>query len=81
MNKVAKISSLPETQTKPESTLVAKDDLKTLPLLELEKTLGSSSDGLGQAEAWCPCAVSRCWYFMVFFLCLKTDPKSTTGIL
>jgi H+-transporting ATPase len=35
----------------PESKLDAKDDLKTLPLAELEKKLGSSPDGLTQAEA------------------------------
>ena len=29
----------------------AKDDLKSLPLLEVEKRLGSSPDGLSQAEA------------------------------
>jgi H+-transporting ATPase len=47
------------TQTKPESKPgskadvkpEAKDDLKTLPLAEVEKKLGSSPDGLTQAEA------------------------------
>ena len=34
-----------------ESKPNAKDDLKTLPLAELEKKLGSSPDGLTQAEA------------------------------
>lgn len=29
----------------------AKDDLKTMPLADLEKKLGYSADGLGQAEA------------------------------
>ena len=29
----------------------AKDDLKTLPMLELQAKLGSSPDGLSQAEA------------------------------
>ena len=29
----------------------AKDDLKSLPMPELEKKLGSSPDGLSQAEA------------------------------
>ena len=29
----------------------AKDDLKSLPLAEVEKKLGSSLDGLSQAEA------------------------------
>ena len=36
-----------ETGSKP----VAKDDLQTLPLAEVEKKLGSSPDGLTQAEA------------------------------
>ena len=31
--------------------LDAKDDLKSLPLPEVEKKLGSSPDGLSQAEA------------------------------
>ena len=35
----------------PESTPVGKDDLKSLPLAEVEKKLGSSPDGLTQAEA------------------------------
>ena len=35
----------------PESKPAAKDDLKTLPLAEVEKRLGSSPDGLTQAEA------------------------------
>ena len=35
----------------PGSKLDAKDDLKTLPLAEVEKKLGSSPDGLTQAEA------------------------------
>ena len=37
--------------SKPVSTPIGKDDLKTLPLLEVEKKLGSSADGLSQAEA------------------------------
>ena len=37
--------------SKPGSKRDAKDDLKTLPLAEVEKKLGSSSDGLSQAEA------------------------------
>ena len=37
--------------TAPESKPDAKDDLKSLPLPELEKKLGSSPDGLSQAEA------------------------------
>ena len=36
---------------KPGSKPDAKDDLKTLPLAEVEKKLGSSPDGLTQAEA------------------------------
>jgi H+-transporting ATPase len=35
----------------PESKTDPKDDLKTLPLAEVEKRLGSSPDGLSQAEA------------------------------
>ena len=38
-------------ESKPGSKPDAKDDLKTLPLPELEKKLGSSPDGLSQAEA------------------------------
>jgi H+-transporting ATPase len=36
---------------KPASKPAAKDDLKSLPMAELEKRLGSSPDGLTQAEA------------------------------
>ena len=36
---------------KPGSKPDAKDDLKSLPLAEVEKKLGSSPDGLSQAEA------------------------------
>jgi H+-transporting ATPase len=39
-----------ETKAKPPAP-DAKDDLKTLPLAEVEKKLGSSPDGLTQAEA------------------------------
>ncbi|MDA3875905.1 MAG: HAD-IC family P-type ATPase, partial [Halothiobacillus sp.] len=39
--------STPDTKAKPEGT----DDLKSLPLAEVEKNLGSSPDGLTQAEA------------------------------
>ncbi len=35
----------------PESKPAAKDDLKSLPLAEVEKKLGSSPDGLSQTEA------------------------------
>jgi H+-transporting ATPase len=38
-------------ESKPESKPEAKDDLKSLPLPEVEKKLGSSPDGLSQAEA------------------------------
>ena len=37
--------------SKPDAKLDAKDDLKSLPLAEMEKKLGSSPDGLSQAEA------------------------------
>ena len=37
--------------SKPASKPDAKDDLKTLPLAEVEKKLGSSPDGLTEAEA------------------------------
>lgn len=42
-------SSAPESAAASESG--AKDDLKSLPLAEVEKRLASSPDGLGQAEA------------------------------
>ena len=38
-------------ESKPTSESEAKDDLKTLPMAEVEKKLGSSPDGLTQAEA------------------------------
>ena len=38
-------------ESKPRSKPTAKDDLKSLPLAEVEKKLGSSPDGLTQAEA------------------------------
>ncbi len=37
--------------SKPDAKPDGKDDLKTLPLAEVEKKLGSSPDGLSQAEA------------------------------
>jgi len=44
--------SKPRTsELKPGPKADAKDDLKSLPLLEVEKRLGSSPDGLSQAEA------------------------------
>ncbi len=43
---------VPESKPKtPKSNVDAKDDLKTLPMPELEKKLGSSAEGLTQAEA------------------------------
>ena len=36
---------------KPDAKSDAKDDLKSLPMAEVEKKLGSSPDGLTQAEA------------------------------
>src|SRR5664279_331003 len=41
----------PKSDAKPGSKPDAKDDLKSLPLAEVEKQLGSSPDGLTQAEA------------------------------
>ena len=38
-------------KSRPQSKPDAKDDLKSLPLAEVEKKLGSSPDGLSQAEA------------------------------
>ncbi len=38
-------------ESKPASKSEAKEDLKTLPMLEVEKKLGSSPEGLTQAEA------------------------------
>jgi H+-transporting ATPase len=37
--------------SKPDAKTDAKDDLQSLPLPEVEKKLGSSPDGLSQAEA------------------------------
>ncbi len=39
------------SKSEPESKPVAKDNLQTLPLPEVEKKLGSSAEGLTQAEA------------------------------
>ena len=49
----AKPDGKPDTKTgaKADAKPDAKDDLKTLPLAEVEKKLGSSPDGLTQAEA------------------------------
>jgi H+-transporting ATPase len=41
----------PKPDTKDDAAPASKDDLKTLPLPEVEKQLGSSPDGLTQAEA------------------------------
>ena len=41
----------PKPGSKPNAKPDAKDDLKTLPMAEVEKKLGSSPDGLTQAEA------------------------------
>jgi H+-transporting ATPase len=38
------------TENKPGSKPDAKDDLKSLPMSELQAKLGSSPEGLGQAE-------------------------------
>ena len=40
-----------DPESKPASKSEAKDDLKTLPIAEVEKRLESSPDGLTQAEA------------------------------
>ena len=40
-----------KSESKPDAKPDAKDDLKSLPLAEVEKILGSSPDGLTQAEA------------------------------
>jgi H+-transporting ATPase len=39
------------SESKPQSKLNSKDDLKSLPMPELQTKLGSSPDGLSQAEA------------------------------
>jgi H+-transporting ATPase len=39
------------SESKPGSKPNAKDDLKSLPMPEVEKKLGSSPEGLTQAEA------------------------------
>ncbi len=39
------------TEPKPESKAKVKDDLKTLPMAELQTKLGSSPEGLTQEEA------------------------------
>ena len=49
----AKAAAKPDAKTgaKPDAKPDPKDDLKTLPLAEVEKKLGSSPEGLTQAEA------------------------------
>ena len=49
MKLIADQAKAPEQ--KPGSKPDAKDDLKSLPMPEVEKKLGSSPDGLSQAEA------------------------------
>jgi H+-transporting ATPase len=54
MNPVAdpsKKNSGLKSSAKPPAQAAGKDDLKTLPIAEVEKKLGSSPDGLTQAEA------------------------------
>src|SRR5664279_4335604 len=41
----------PKSDAKPGAKPAAKDELKTLPMAEVEKKLGSSADGLTEAEA------------------------------
>jgi len=49
---VSVTANIPQPQpTASESKPESKDDFKSLPLPELEKKLGSSPDGLTQAEA------------------------------
>src|ERR1700722_9374055 len=45
------LSSKSNPETKLGSKYKTKDDLKSLPMSEVEKKLGSSKDGLSQAEA------------------------------
>ncbi len=45
------IKSPKAPEPEPASKPTAKDNLKTLPLAEVERRLGSSADGLTQAEA------------------------------
>jgi H+-transporting ATPase len=45
------VASASKPESKPNVKSDPKDDLKTLPLAEVEKKLGSSPDGLSQAEA------------------------------
>ena len=47
----SKPDAKPDAKSKSKSKPEAKDDLKSLPLEEVEKKLGSSPDGLTQAEA------------------------------
>ena len=47
----SRIKAETKSRSKPGSKPDAKDDLKSLPMPEVEKKLGSSKDGLSQAEA------------------------------
>ena len=51
MEKQLNIGQPKAAESKPRSKPAAKDDLKSLPMPEVEKKLGSSPDGLSQAEA------------------------------
>jgi H+-transporting ATPase len=51
MERGSTMSILARQPKAPESKPVAQDNLQTLPLAEVEKELGSSADGLTQAEA------------------------------
>jgi len=50
-SKAPEAKSVPKPESKPDAKDDTKDDLKSLPLAEVEKKLGSSPDGLTQAEA------------------------------
>jgi H+-transporting ATPase len=50
-NSITKVKSQAKSKSKQAAAPDAKDDLKSLPMPEVEKKLGSSSDGLTQAEA------------------------------
>jgi hypothetical protein len=51
MNAQELIDQSKDLESKPGSKPDAKDDLKSLPMAEAEKKLGSSPDGLAQVEA------------------------------
>jgi hypothetical protein len=50
----------PASDAKPDANPDQKDDLKTLPLPEVEKRLGSSPDGLTQFDSHAPSLSTRC---------------------